>query len=174
MFQFAQRNVQLMHTTVTILGIYRPPAGSVVEFLTEYTNWITDIVVQDTNLLLAGDFTLYINNKDDDNSANFKESIVTLGFIQHVAIPNHKSGNILNLILMESFSEINIYSCILSCLWSDHYMINCKTSLRHQEICHRDINYCDLVSIDMQLMAADIKLDITDEDTLDILVKKLK
>ena len=49
MFQFAKWNVHLMHTTITVLGIYRPPAGSPVEFLTEFTKWITDVLVQDTN-----------------------------------------------------------------------------------------------------------------------------
>ena len=95
--------------------------------------------------------------------------MVALGFIQYVARQTHKSGNILDLIFMEGFSEINIHSSILVCLLSGHYMINCKTSLRHQEICHRD-----LVNIDLELMAEDIKLDITDEDTLDILVEKLE
>ena len=78
MFQFAKSNVQLMHTTVTILGIYRPPAGSPVEFLTEFTNLITDVVVQDTNFLVSGDFNLHVNNEDDGNAAYFKESMIAL------------------------------------------------------------------------------------------------
>ena len=41
-------------------------------------------------------------------------------------------------------------------------------------ICCRDINYHDLVNIDLELMAEDIKPDITDVDTLDILVEKLE
>ena len=102
-FQCAKWNVQLMHTTVTILGIYRPPAGSLVEFLTEFTNWIKDIMVQDTNFLVAGDFNLHIKNEDDENAANFKESMVALSFIQHAARPTHKSGNTLDLIFMENF-----------------------------------------------------------------------
>ena len=118
MFQFPKWNVQLMHTTVIILGIYRPPAGSLVEFLAEFTYWMTDIVVQDTNLLVAGDINLHINNEDDENVAHFKESMVALGFIQNVAIPTHKFDNILDLIFMEGFSEINIHSCILGCLQS--------------------------------------------------------
>ena len=142
-----------MHTTITILGIYRPPAGSPVEFLTEFTNWITDVVVQDTNLLVVGDFNLHINNENDDNAANFKGLMVALGLVQHVTRPTHKSGNILDLIFTENCSEIDIHSCILVNLLSDHYMINCKTSLRCQEICHRGINYCDLANIDLELMA---------------------
>ena len=70
---------------------------------------------------------------------------------------------------MENFSEINTNSFILGCLLSDQYMINCKSSLRHQEICCRDIDYCDLANIDLELMAEDNKLGIIDEDTLDIL-----
>ena len=148
-FQFAKWYVQLMHTTITILGIYRPPAGSPVEFLTEFTNWITDVVAQDTNLLVAGDFNLHTNNENDENAANFMELMVALGLVQHVTRPTHKCGNTLDLIFMENFSEIDIHSCILGNLLSDHYMINCRTSLRCQEICHRDINYCDLASIDL-------------------------
>ena len=122
-------------------------------------------MVQDTNLLVGEDFHLQVNNADDENAANFKESMVALGFIQHLARPTHKSGNMLDLIFTESFSEINIHSCILGCLLSDHYMINHKTSLRHQEICHRDINDLHLANIDLELMAKDIKLDIPDKDT---------
>ena len=80
-----------MHTTITILGIYKPPAGSPVEFLTELTNWITDVVVQDINLLVVGDFNLHINNEDDENATNLKESMVALGFIQHVTRPTHEA-----------------------------------------------------------------------------------
>ena len=138
------------YTTITILGIYRPPAGSLVEFLREFTNWITDVVVQDTNLLVVGDFNLHINNENDKNAANVKESMVALGLVQHVTRPTHKSGNTLDLIFMDIFSEIDIHSCILGHLLSDHYMINCKTSLRCQEICHRDINYHDLTNIDYE------------------------
>ena len=53
-------------------------------------------------------------------------------------------------------------------------MINCKTSLRCQEICHRDINYCDLANTDLELMTEDIKPDIMNGDTLDTQVEKLE
>ena len=93
-----------MHTTITILGLYRPLAGSPVEFLTEFTNWITDVVVQDTNLLVVGDFNLHINNENDENAANFMELMVALGLVQHVTRPTHKCGNILDLMFMENFT----------------------------------------------------------------------
>ena len=163
-----------MHTIITILGIYRPPAGSPVEFLAKFTNWIIDVVVQDTNLVVLGDFNLHINNENDENAANFKELMVTLGLLQRVTRPTHKSGNILDLIFMENFSEINIHSCILGNLLSDYYMINCRISLTSQEICCRDINYNDLPNIDMKLMAEDIKPGIMNRDTLDTQVEKLE
>ena len=53
-------------------------------------------------------------------------------------------------------------------------MINYKTSLRCQEICHRDINYCDLANIDLELMAEDIMPGIMNGDTLDTQVEKLE
>ena len=173
-FQFEKWHVQFMHTTITILGIYGPQASFPVEFLTEFTNWITEVVVQDTNLLVTGDFNLHINNKNDENATNIKELMVALGLVQHVTRPTHKSGNILDLIFMENFSAIDIHSCILGNLLSDHYMINCKTSLRCQEIYCRDINYLDLANIDFELMAEDIKPGIMNRDTLDTQVGKLE
>ena len=123
---------------------------------------------------MAGDFNLHINNENYEHAATFKESMIALGLEQHVARPTHKSGNILDLIFTENNFEINIHTCMIGNLLSDHYMINCITSLRYQEICHRDINYCDLANIDLELMAGDIKPDITDKDTLDIQVGKLE
>ena len=109
-----------MHTTITILGIYRPPAGSPVEFLTEFTNWITDVVVQDTNLLVVGDFNLHINNENDENAAKFMELMVALGLVQHVTRPTHKSGNILDLIFMEFFF-LKLIST--AAYWETYYQI---------------------------------------------------
>ena len=126
------------------------------------------------NLLVAGDFNLHNNNENDENAANFKEPMVALCLVQHVARPTYKSDNILDLTFTKEFSEINFHSCILDNLLSDHNMINCKTSLRYQEICHRDINYHDLANIDLELMAEDIKSDIIDKDTLDIQGGKLE
>ena len=49
-----------------------------------------------------------------------------------------------------------------------------QTSLRCQEICHRDINYLDLANIDLELMSEDIKPGIMNGDTLDTQVGKLE
>ena len=145
-----------------------------MEFLTEITNWITDVVTQDTNLPGVGDFNLHINNENDENAANFMELMVALGLMQHATGPTLKCGNILDLSFTENFSEIDIHSCILGNLLSDHYMINCRTSFKCQEICHRDINYYDLASIDLELIAEDIKPGIMNGDTLDTQVEKTR
>ena len=108
-----------MHTTITILGIYRPAVGSPVEFLTEFTKWITYVVVQDTNLLVAGDFNLHINNKNDENAANFKESMVAFGLVQHVTRPTHKPGNILDLILWKTVLKL----ISTAAYWETYYQI---------------------------------------------------
>ena len=48
--------------------------------LGEFTEWLTDNVVLDPNIVIAGDFNLIINNSNDDNAANFKDAKVALGF----------------------------------------------------------------------------------------------
>ena len=36
----------------------------------------------DPNIIIAGDFNLHINNPNDDGAANFRDTLVTLGFRQ--------------------------------------------------------------------------------------------
>ena len=76
------------HNTLTIVGVCRPPSGSNLEFLGEFTEWLTDNLVLDPNIVIAGDFNLHINNPNDDDAANFKDAMVALGFRQAHSLPN--------------------------------------------------------------------------------------
>ena len=66
------------HTITTIVGVYRPPSGSNLDFFGEFTEWLTDDVVLDPNIVITGDFNLHINNPNDDVAANFRDPMVTL------------------------------------------------------------------------------------------------
>ena len=85
---------QTDHTTLTTVRVYRPPSGSKLDFL-EFTEWLTDNIVLDYNIVITGDFNVHFNNPNDDDAANFKYVIVALGFRWHILFPKHKSGNIL-------------------------------------------------------------------------------
>ena len=87
--------------------MHRPPSGSNLDFLGEFTEQLTDNIVLDPNIVITGDFNLHINNQNDDDAANFRDAMVALGFIQHILFQMHKSGNALHLIFMEEYSNSN-------------------------------------------------------------------
>ena len=96
------------HTTLAMVGMYSPPLYSNLDFLGEFTEWLTGNIVLDPNIVITGDLNLHINNPNDDDTANFKDAMVALGFTQHILFPTHKCGNTLELTFMETYSNIKV------------------------------------------------------------------
>ena len=64
--------------TLTVLGIYQPPYSdqsqtTIHDFLDEFTDWISEYRMNDTNVIIHGDFNLHVNDPNDDNAMNFVE-----------------------------------------------------------------------------------------------------
>ena len=58
-FQFCKWQVQIHHTTITLVSLYHPPYNNKTkvtdaEFLDEYTDWISETLANDKNLLIVG------------------------------------------------------------------------------------------------------------------------
>ena len=66
-----------------VLEIYHPPYNDQtkttnLDFLDEFTDWIAEHAMNDTNAIILGDFNLYVNDPDDDNAMNFIETTQAL------------------------------------------------------------------------------------------------
>ena len=101
-------------------------------------------MVLDPNIVITGDFMLHINNPNDDDATNFKDAMVALGFRQHILFPTHNSGNILDLIFMEEYSNIKVRACRKGNFISAHCLIICTTTLTKPDITHKLVNYRNL------------------------------
>ena len=58
---------------------------------------IAEILANDKNLLLCGDYNLHVNNPEDENAANFLDITIALGH-KHVKFVAHTSGKTLDFI----------------------------------------------------------------------------
>ena len=135
-FQVAEWNLSVSHNCINVFGIYRPPLGSPLEFLDEFTEWVSDVMSNKLNVILAGDFNLHTNNPNDDNAANLIDCMTALGMSQQVHFTTHKLGNTLDLIFIEDFSDLHIKSCTQGEFISDDCVITCRTSLnKHDIVC---------------------------------------
>ena len=102
-FEYAHWDILGHNMTLSLLAIYHPPPSSkhrhtVNEFVTEFVNFLADILVHFTGgLIIAGDFNIHVNDEDNDDAQQFLSATEALGFDQLVDFCTHKSGNILDL-----------------------------------------------------------------------------
>ena len=132
-FEFAKWKIEFHHTKLTIVAIYRPPYSSrnqhtIPAFIDEFTEWIGDHLTDDENLIFRGDFNIHVNKNDQDAQA-FIDIIEALGLTQHVGFETHKAGNILDLVLKEIGSKLQISPCIPGLTLSDHRAVEFTVSI---------------------------------------------
>ena len=121
-FQFAKWRIGLKHTALMVLAIYHPPYSEQSqitnhEFLDVFTDWIAEYIMNDTNIIILGDFNLHVNDSNNDDAMNFIETTQALALEQHMKFPTHTSGNTLDLVFTELFNGLK-YSEVLRMILS--------------------------------------------------------
>ena len=174
-FQFAKWRIVLKHTTITILAIYHPPYSNQTkatnhDFLDEFTNWVAEYIMNNTNVIILGDFNLHVNDPRDDNAMNFIESTQALALQQHVNFSTHISGNTLDLVFTELFNELKIQKCTQDDFISDHCIVKCNLNVNRPDIIRKVISYHKLKDINIQNMINSVT--VTYIDNLDGLVEQ--
>ena len=177
-FQFCKWQVQVHHTSITLVSIYHLPYNNKTkvtnaEFLDEYMDWLADTSADDKNLVIFGDYNMDVNNPNNEDAANFLETNSALGLKQHVTFATHTSGNTLDLIFTEVNGGIGIAACIPASYISDHCNVLCKLTLKREDIQRKTVTYRKLTDIDTEEMAKHIKVTSGSEGNLDERVKDL-
>ena len=71
-------------------------------------------------MIVLGDFNVHINDENDKEAGIFVDTITALGFNQHVTLPTHWVGNILDLVFTQTCDSIKVKSCRPGPILSDH------------------------------------------------------
>ena len=90
------------------------------------------------NIVIAGDFNLYIDNNKDPEAQLFIDMMTALGLDCHVDFPTHENGHSLDLVFAETLGEMKIIRCNPDTCLSDHCTIECLLSLKKGQIQKRD------------------------------------
>ena len=61
-FQYSKWKVEICHTCRTVVAVYCPPDTSNLAFVGDFIEWIVDPLADNSNLLVAGDFNLHVND----------------------------------------------------------------------------------------------------------------
>ena len=100
-------------TDFHMIVVYRPPTSNIhlatnQQFIDKFAQIATEMSTNFPNPIIMGDFNLHVNNTMDNDSQQFLDTLDVLGFHQHVHIPTHHSGNTLDLLITEYFSNVKV------------------------------------------------------------------
>ncbi len=77
---------------------YRPP-GNHTDFIKEFGDFISELVLAADKVLVVGDFNIHVDNEKDALGSAFLDILNSIGVRQHVSGPTHCQNHTLDLIL---------------------------------------------------------------------------
>ena len=92
-------------------------------------NCLSEILPEYSNIIIMGDFNFHYNNPEDPLICVLEDSLHALGLDQLVEEPNHKDGNILDLVIAESWNSSKNYNVKVGEFLSDHKFVTVHIDL---------------------------------------------
>jgi hypothetical protein len=109
--------------------VYRPP-GPYSDFLTEFSDFISNLVLEWDNIIIVGDFNIHVDDCNDSLSKAFCSLLDGVGFTQNVREPTHKHKHTLDLVLTYGIEAQNVEVLPQNPLLSDHFLITFNLTLK--------------------------------------------
>ena len=121
MLSFTHPNWKKQKAALFVI-IYRPP-GPYSEFLNEFSDFLSRIILDSDKIVIAGDFNIHIDDSNDSLGNAFTTLLDSVGFIQNVNEPTHKHNHTLDLVLTYGIEVSQLKVLPLNPSLSDHYLI---------------------------------------------------
>ena len=175
-FQFGRWRLTIPGALTTIITLYHSPYSVIYPItsavlIDEFTNWIINILVDNKNVTLMGDFNIHINNEDNPEAVILAGTLQALGFQCHTSFPTHKHGNTLDLICTEIFSGIKVKDCTEGPYISDHCVVRCKLGIPKNNIINKSLTFRKLAGVDSEAFVQNLGLkDLENESDLNNLI----
>ncbi len=113
--------------------MYRPP-WPYTDFLKEFADFLSDLLVNVDEALIVGDFNIHADNTNDALGLAFTDLINSFGVKQNVTGPIHRFNHTLDLIISHGIDLTDIDIVPQSDDVTDHFLVSC---MLHST----DINY---------------------------------
>ena len=130
-FEYAEWKVSFRNFVFLVVGVYRPPYSekhpvTQTMFITEFSDQLENLSLTPDPIVILGDFNLHLDDKTDYYSTQFLKCLQSFGFKQHVSMPTHTSGHILDLIITRKGDKISDVSRPRASYFiSDHCFASC-------------------------------------------------
>ena len=128
-FELMSLHVSNGTQSVRLLVVYRSPPNTkngftTSEFLVEFADLMDTVGMDMSNMLIAGDFNLYMDNESNNDTKHFVDILKAADLTQQVEDPIHAAGHTIDLLITRSFCEFLKNIKIDIPLMSDHSAIH--------------------------------------------------
>ena len=159
-FEHVDAVLSSSNKSIRIIIVYRPPPSEgnrtiIQKFLDEFTNFLEELAVDRSKILIAGDFNFHVDDQSDGNAKKFLRLLDAFDYTQFVKDPTHKHGHTLDL-LITRFEDNLVHKLAVPNV-SDHGAVRCKIMLAKQPFQRKEIKYRSLKRIDMSRFREDIQ-----------------
>ena len=94
--------------------VYRPPHSvkhpvTIKTFIAEFTDYLETIILSAEPLFITGDLNVHVDDSNDENASHFLDMLESMGLIQHVNVPTHKHGHVLDLVITRQCDSIILH-----------------------------------------------------------------
>ena len=94
--------------SLSLATVYRPPVPC-TEFLKEFGDFLSDLLVTADKVLIFGDFNIHIDNTNDALGLAFTNLLNCFGVKQNVTGPTHRFNHTLDLIISHGIDLTDRY-----------------------------------------------------------------
>ena len=101
------------NNSLKLFVVYRPPSSSMSTFFADFEFLLEFQISSEVDLIIVGDFNIHVDELNDSNARHFLKLLNTFNLCQHVSIPTHNSGHILDLIITNASSNLIICPYVL-------------------------------------------------------------
>ena len=176
-FESMRVSIQVKSICIHLVVVYRVPPStknriSAGDFMEQFTEYLDTLSTLNGQLIIAGDFNVHWENKDNQERNELNLLLDTYSFNQHVSGPTHIKNHTIDLIITRDHDN-----CLLSTevneLISDHHAIHCTIQCSKPPPKKKTITYRKIKSINpetLQQAIAESSLINSQADSLDSLV----
>ncbi len=104
--------------------VYRPP-GHHTDFIKEFADFLSELVLAADEVLIVADFSIHVNNEKYSLGSVFIDILNSTGVKQHVSGPTHCRNHTLDLIQSHEIDVSGVYILQQSGDISDNYPVLC-------------------------------------------------
>lgn len=142
--------------------VYRPPYSGnhpvcTGTFFREFSEYLDTIIMSSEPLVITGDFNIHMDVKDDPDRLKMFDLLQSYGLNQHVHVPTHESGHILDLIISRNSCDIIIDEPQSDYYISDHFSVLCHLAPPKPGFRKETVSYRKVKSINLDSFKKDLK-----------------